>query len=324
MAKARVAVVLVNWNGVEIIPAALDSLRKQTFKSFETVVVDNNSQDDSIKFITEKYPEVKVISEKKNHGFAKAVNIAVKNINTEYFALLNTDAVADKDWLKQLVRFADTDESLAVVTALSVLPGGKTIDASGDNMSRWGVAFPRMRGQNVAAIQAQSNAEIFSGSGGYSLYRVDAWREIGGFDSAFFMYYEDVDYCYRARLCGYNIGLSPDALITHGLGVSSSKRGKNFSRRYVIRNAQFVYWKNTPSKIIYRTLIKFCFVNMYMLLAAIKSLAFKELAIAYWEFFRALPRIYRQRQRIQAKSNIAWPQVYAVMSDEWPFRREEN
>ena len=121
MTKAKVTVVLVNWNGVEIISAALDSLRVQTFKDFDIVVVDNNSQDDSISFIAKNYPEVKVIRESKNHGFAAAVNIAVRNIQSEYFALLNTDAVADKNWLKQLTETAAADDSLAVVTSISVL-----------------------------------------------------------------------------------------------------------------------------------------------------------------------------------------------------------
>ncbi len=320
MTKAKVTVVLVNWNGAEIISAALDSLRVQTFKDFDAVVVDNNSQDDSISFIAKNYPEVKVIRESKNHGFAAAVNIAVRNIQSEYFALLNTDAVADKNWLKQLVETADADDGLAVVTSVSVFPDGETIDALGDDMSRWGVAFPRLRGKSVASAKKQSSQEIFSGSGGYSLYRVKVWREIGGFDSAFFMYYEDVDYCYRARLNGYGIGLASGALITHGLGVSSGKRGKNFSRRYVIRNAQYVYWKNTPTKIIYRTAIKFCFVNVYMALAAIKSLAFRELFTAYFEFVRAIPRIFRERKHIQDRSKVTWPELYRMMSRQWPFR----
>lgn len=324
MVKSKVTVALVNWNGVEIISAALDSLKVQTFKNFEIIIVDNSSQDDSINFIAKNYPDVHVIAESKNHGFAEAVNIAIRDVHTEYFALLNTDAIAHEDWLKQLVKIADADDRLAVVTSASILPDGKTIDALGDDMSCWGIASPRMRGKSVASVKKQSSQEIFSGSGGYSLYRTKVWREIGGFDSLFFMYYEDVDYCYRARLKGYSIGLAPKALITHGLGVSSSKRGRNFSRRYVIRNAQYVYWKNTPSEIIYRTVAKFCIANIYMIVAAIKSLAFREVFLAYLEFVRAVPRIRRERIHIQSGRKVNWLDIYSVMSPKWPFGRGGN
>lgn len=86
MVKSKVTVVLVNWNGVEIISAALDSLKVQTFKNFEIIVVDNSSQDDSINFIAKNYPDVHVIAESKNHGFTEAVNIPIgKVFDGRYF-----------------------------------------------------------------------------------------------------------------------------------------------------------------------------------------------------------------------------------------------
>lgn len=325
MSKALVTVVLVNWNGVDILPSALNSLRNQAYKNFNIMLVDNNSQDESIQMLQSQYPEVQIIAEKQNHGFAKAVNIAVSKMHTKYFALLNTDAVAHKDWLRNLVRTIDTDTKLAVVTAVSLLPGGKKIDAYGDEMSRWGVAFPKLRGQDTTTLKDQGNAQIFSGSGGYSIYSTGIWREVGGFDQSFFMYYEDVDYCYRVRLYGYNVKLASDAYITHSLGASSSRRGKNFFRRYVIRNAQCVYWKNTPSEIILRTLLRFCLTNLYMILAGIKSFAFKELITAYGGFLISIPYIYRQRRKIQSHTQVSWRVIYSLLSPIWPFssRREK-
>lgn len=323
MVKANVTVILVNWNGKSILPKALNSLRGQAYTNFTTIVVDNYSEDGSVDMLKARYPEVKIIQLSKNYGFAKAVNIATSKINTKYFALLNTDAVAHKDWLQNLVKTAQEDDNLAVITAVSLLPGGNRIDALGDGMSRWGVAFPIMRGIENNGSKVDHNQVIFSGSGGYSLYSVDVWKKIGGFDDSFFMYYEDVDYCYRARLYGYDIKLSQYAYITHRPGVSSNKRGKNFSRRYVIRNAQYVYWKNTPQQIVIRTLLKFCIVNIYMVLAALKALAFKELIVAYIEFLVSVPQIYSDRKKIQ-KNAEAWNGIYNLMAPQWPFGQDKK
>lgn len=315
-----VTVILVNWNGARILPRALDSLQTQTYKRFNALVIDNHSSDNSLAMLGEKYPWVSVIAASQNYGYAEGVSRAVREVKTPYFALLNTDAVADADWLRALVEQIKTDGNLAVATAQSLLDNSDKLDAAGDMMSRWGVAYPRGRHKPADTVWS---SDIFSGTGGYSLYRRDVWRQLGGFDNDFFMYYEDVDYCYRARLHGYDIAYVPTARVRHGLGVSSQKRGKNFTRRFVIRNAQYVYWKNTPWPIILRTLWRFLITNGYMLIAAVKAGAWREIGQAYGESFIMIPRTLQKRRRIQAQAKVAWRVIYGLLSPEWPFRKEQ-
>lgn len=315
---ADTTVILVNWNGVKLLPKALDSLKSQSYKRFTILVIDNDSHDDSLKMLASNYPSVRVIEAGKNHGYAGGVNRAVATITTPYFALLNTDATADPTWLEILIEQIKADKQLAVATAQSLLGKTNQLDAAGDMMSLWGVAYPRGRHQPAETVWS---SEVFSGTGGYSLYRRDVWLELGGFDDDFFMYYEDVDYCYRAHLYGYGVAYVPAARVRHSLGVSSQKRGKNFTRRLVIRNAQYVFWKNTPWPIVVRTLWRFLIVNLYMTMAAIRAGAWLELGQAYEESLLAIPRTLHKRRLIQRQAKTAWRVIYSRLSTEWPFRK---
>lgn len=319
MAKtSQVTVILINWNSGKMIGQALRSLQQQTYRKFDVLAVDNASSDDSVQYIQDEFPAVAILKLEENYGFAGGVNRAVAHVVTPYFALLNTDAVADKNWLAELITVIEERDDLVVVTAKALLSDGKHIDAAGDMMSRWGVAYPRGRGE-IDDGQYDQADRIFSGTGGYSLYRLSVWKKLGGFDERFFMYYEDVDYCYRARLGGYTVGFAPRAKIIHEVGTSSQKRGRNFSRKYVLRNASLVYWKNTPRQIIWRTLWRFVIANSYMILAALKAGAFMEIAWAYWQLIVLVPYIMRARRRTPAQHN--WRALYSKYDSSWPFKK---
>lgn len=242
----KTVVIVPNWNGKSRLGACLDSLQAQT-EAADTMVVDNGSHDGSSEFIRENYPEVILLENETNLGFAGGVNTglryAIKHDYT-YAALLNNDAVADKNWLKCLVEFLDTNKSAGIVASKMLAAEGDHLDSTGEAYSIWGLPYARGRGEQDTS-QYDKNQWVFGASGGASLYRLSMLEKIGLFDEDFFAYYEDVDLSFRAQLAGWKIGYEPRATVVHQIGATS-KRIKGFATYHTLKNLPLVLWKNVP------------------------------------------------------------------------------
>lgn len=244
--KTNVAVIIPNWNGIEEIGACLRSLLAQSLIP-HIIVVENGSTDGSLEFITKNFPSVEVLIQRRNLGFAGGVNAGIGKAISDgfsYVALLNNDAIAHKDWLKQLVGVMDKADDVGIVTC-KLLSADKTrIDSTGEQYTTWGLAYPRDR--NMASDRGHNKPEeIFGATGGASLYRVAMLEEIGLFDEDFFAYYEDIDLSFRAQLMGWKIRYEPNAEAYHKTGTTSSKI-KGFTTYQVFKNSYLVIWKNIP------------------------------------------------------------------------------
>lgn len=242
----KVYVVIPNWNGAERIRLCLDSLQAQT-EAHQTIVVDNGSVDSSVKIIEEDYPDVILIKNSKNRGFAGGVNAGIRMAierDAEYVALLNNDAVADKDWLKNLVKFLDANPKAGIATS-KICDGKKThLDSTGDLYTIWGLPYPRGRGEEFSA-KYDKDVWVFGASGGASIYRVKMLEQVGLFDEDFFAYYEDVDISFRAQLAGWKIGFVPSAEVYHEISATSSQI-KGFATYQTLKNLPLLMWKNVP------------------------------------------------------------------------------
>jgi GT2 family glycosyltransferase len=246
----KVAVVIPNWNGAKDLALCLDSLLKQTSIS-HTIVVDNGSSDNSLHLIENKYPSVEVIKLRKNRGFAGGVNPGIKKAmedGYDYIALLNNDAIADKQWVEQLSSFLDENSKVGIVTSKIYDQHKKILDSTGDIYTVWGLAFPRGRGE-PANDKYDKHTEIFGASGGASLYRSEMFKEVGLFDEDFFAYYEDVDISFRAQLAGWKVAYEPNAIVYHQIGATSSKI-KDFAIYQTLKNYPQLLWKNVPLKLL--------------------------------------------------------------------------
>ena len=132
---ARATVVIPNWNGARFLELCLGSLHNQTFRDFETIVVDNGSTDGSIDFVREHFPDVRVVELGKNRGFAAAVNAGVEASDTEFVALLNNDTEQDERWLEALVRAADAHQDAGLFASKLVdFHDRRVLDGAGDVM----------------------------------------------------------------------------------------------------------------------------------------------------------------------------------------------
>lgn len=246
----KLAVVVLNWNGADIIEKCLESLLKQSYKDYKIIVVDNNSQDNShevLEKIAKKHSEkIHIIYNSKNSGFAGGVNIGIKYAIVGGYngvALFNSDAVAEENWLKNLARVLSSKKDVGIATGLLLHEDGKTIDSTGDWYSKWGLSFPRNR--DDIAEKAENSGYVFSGSGGASLYRIDTMKQIGLFDETFFAYYEDVDVGFRAQLAGWKVYYTKSAVAYHEQG-GTSKKIPGFTIQQTFRNLPMLYIKNVP------------------------------------------------------------------------------
>ncbi len=210
----RITVIVVNWNGKRFLSECLESLRRQTYRNFSTLVVDNGSEDDSVAFIEQHFPEVGIIPLSHNTGFAYANNIALKTLDTEYAAMLNNDAVADEKWLEALVNALDRCPEAGMAGSKMLFYDAKDmIDRVGDAYSTAGTGL--LRGRGMPSESYHQAEKIFGACAGAALYRTAMFRDIGLFDEDFFILYEDVDLSFRAQLKGYECLYVPDAIAYH-------------------------------------------------------------------------------------------------------------
>lgn len=264
--KTKVAVIIPNWNGEDIISNSISSLEKQSTK-IDIVVVENGSSDNSANLIRNDFPGVTLLEFKDNAGFAGGVNRGIKYaLENEYeaIALFNSDAKADKNWLKELLSELNNNPKLGIVTGKLLQTDGKHIDSTGDFYTIWGLPFPRGRNQKDTG-QYDTPQEVFSASGGASLYRSELFREIGMFDEDFFAYYEDVDISFRAQMANWKILYNPKAIAYHGIGGTSSKMG-DFTRYHSAKNFLLLYARNMPTALYFKYGLIFSiqFVRMFL------------------------------------------------------------
>lgn len=246
--QSNTAIVVLNWNGEEDSLSCIDAMKKQTIQH-TIIAVDNNSTDNFCKIVEERYPEIILLKNKKNLGFAGGVNTGIRyaiEAGFEYVALINNDATPDPTWLEELLKLTNHSK-IGIVTGKLLKTDG-TIDSTGDMYTSWGLPYPRGRGE-LDQQQYDLEEEVFGATGGASLYRTKMLKEIGLFDEFFFAYYEDVDLSFRAQLAGWKVLYTPKAIAYHKIGASSSKV-PGFTTYMTIKNLPWLFWKNVPFRLM--------------------------------------------------------------------------
>jgi GT2 family glycosyltransferase len=307
----KVTIVIPNWNTQNWLPGCLNGLRAQTYQNFQILLVDNGSTDTSIAFVGENYPEVEILAFNQNRGFASAVNAGIKQSHSEYVALLNADTVPQPTWLGDLVEILEKNPSDVggVASKMLSLRDPRIIDDAGNTFSWYGSACKR--GQHQSIEMYTQLEEIFSISGGASLYRRAFLEDVGYFDESFISYLEDVDLGLRGRLFGYRYLYAPTANVWHQWSGSRIPRP-----RYVYlctRNRLALLLKNIPWWLLLKHSPTLLYGQLYFLLVYKKP--FYSLA-GMISFTIALPRLLRQRWVIQKRKTISNKVLEAMLSTE--------
>lgn len=239
-----VTVVIANWNGVALLPDCLTSLEicaAHDGVHVETIVVDNGSQDGSVSYLRESWPDVQVIVNSRNRGFAVANNQGFRAASAPFIATLNNDIRVRPGWfMETLAQTRDPGVGAVATTILYESPPG-VVNSTGIEMNWLGRALDRADGTPLDEVTDMTAP--FGACAGAALYRAEALRGAGGFDERYFAYYEDVDLAWRLRRMGWSCAFSPYATTTHLYGATSS-RIPSLKPRLISRNYLMTLWKN--------------------------------------------------------------------------------
>jgi len=284
----RVSVILVNFNGEPFVYEALESLAQQSFKDFETIVVDNGSTDGSSDRIRVRFPWVRLIELSENKGFAYACAEGFRQGRGEDIAVLNNDAVADTNWLKEMVSLMDSDDRLGMVACKVINNKTKELESAGIFPARNGMVF-LFKPENIERTQ-----EVFGACGVAGLYRGKMLRELGFYPEDFFIYYEDADLAYRARRAGWKAFYCPEAKVFH-LG-SETTSGMGIKDYYLPRNKLRTIVRNWDFELIVKYLPWILFYELASFFGAIFSGKFQGLK-ARMDFLRLFSVDFKVRKR---------------------------
>ncbi len=225
--RVRVAVVILNWNGLPFLEKFLPSVVEGSADLAQVWVADNASSDKSLDFVAEHFPQVRLLSIPRNMGFAGGYNYALERISAEFVVLLNQDVSVTKDWLRPLMAALDADpQAAAVQPKLRAFDQPEYFEyagAAGGMMDALGYPFCRGRiFDHCEKDQGQYDdpCEIFWASGAALFIRRELYLGIGGLDEDFFAHMEEIDLCWRLRKAGYKILYAPDSVVWHVGGGS--------------------------------------------------------------------------------------------------------
>jgi GT2 family glycosyltransferase len=243
-----ISIVIVNYNGMIFLKPCLDSLYHQTFSDFEVIIVDNASTDESISYIKEYYPDVRLVLNRINRGFAGGANDGIRLSCGKYIFLLNTDTVLPPLTLERLINVTLKNSSYGMFGTKMLYPDGR-INSTGICISLSGAAWDRGMGEQDIG-QYDHFEEILGPCGGAALYRRDVLVMVGGFDEDFFLFMEDVDLAIRIQQLGYRCLYVPNALVYHHHGGTAGV-GSDISIYYGNRNIIWYPVKNYPGWLLF-------------------------------------------------------------------------
>ena len=324
-----VSVIVVNWNGLHLLGPCLESLENQTCKNLEIILVDNGSTDGSRELLAEwttSRPNTRAVLLPTNTGFCKANNIAFSQARGEWIALLNTDAVADPDWLTELLKYGDPERRIGMLASKILLQHPPaTIDKVG-HLIYWD-GQNRGRGTLAADVgQYETPEETLWPDACAALYHRSIFEETCGFDEKFFAFGDDADLGMRARLLGWKAWYVPSAVVHHRhsasfgayspLKVMLVERNrvllavKNFPWLLLVQNPLWTFWRllwNAYGAVTHRgAAARFQETNGW------RQAAFS-LLWSYSSALKLLPRAFRQRRGIQKNRRISTSETLALL-----------
>ena len=223
----------------------------------EVVVVDNGSTDGTSQYLAAAFPTVGVVRSERNLGFAAGANLGIRATSGEWVATLNNDTVPDRDWLAAMLAAADAaerrGERVGMVAATLLrwdAPG--VIDSAGICVDRAGIAWDRRAGRpvGVADDPDDRNEPLLGPCAGAALYRRTFLDDVGAFEESFFLYLEDVDLAWRARLAGWTCAAAPDARVLHRHSATAGEDSP-LKRFHLGRNKLWLLARNYPTPLVF-------------------------------------------------------------------------
>jgi GT2 family glycosyltransferase len=312
--EPQVAVVVVNFNGGAIVERSLEALGSQSRAPDRTIVVDNASSDGSPDRIAARFPAVDLIRLDRNAGFAGGNNIGVRAAEgCEWVALVNPDAFPEPTWLERLLAEATTRPEYAFFGSLLLRADApEEVDGTGDAYHVGGMAWRRDNGRRLTEAHTEPG-EIFSPCAAAALYRRDTFLAAGGFDEAFFAYYEDSDLAFRLRLLGERCFYVADAVVHH-VGFATTGEESAFTLYHSQRNLIWVWAKNMPASLVLAYLPQHLLVNLLTIGWYTTHGQGRTVLRSKLDAVRGLRRVLQRRREIQARRVVPTLELRRAMA----------
>ena len=304
----KIAVVILNWNGTKLLEQFLPSVVKYSPEA-DIYVADNASTDDSISYVKAFFPTVQIIKNDSNLGFAEGYNEALKHIDSEIYALVNSDIEVTENWLKPILETFENEPKTAIIQP-------KILDfkrkeyfeyagAAGGFMDKYGYVF--CRGRIFETLekdngQYDDNCELFWASGACFFIRSCVYKQLKGFDPDFFAHQEEIDLCWRAFNKGYSIKYNSQSVVYH-VGGATLQQGNPMKTFLNFRNSLLMMVKNLPKNMLVPVLF------MRIVLDGIAGIQFlfqgkfkhfRAIVRAHFAFYSLIPQNYEKRENFQS------------------------
>lgn len=318
----NIAVVILNWNGRSLLEQFLPSVVGFS-KEAIVYVADNDSTDDSVAYVKANYPEVQIIQNESNGGYAKGYNDALQNIDADVYCLLNSDVEVTKDWLVPVIKTFEKFENVAAIQPKILDHKKKThfeyAGAAGGFIDKFG--YPYCRGRIFDTLEEDQGqyddvSPIFWASGACLFIRKSVFEEVGKLDEDFFAHQEEIDLCWRIQNAGYSIMYNGNTTIYHlgGATLNTMNPKKTFLN---FRNSLFLLIKNVPGSGIWLLILGRLILDG---IAAIKFLLsgkfshFFAVIKAHGSFYSNLNSFIKKRKKLSQQGKY-----YSVFSVVWQY-----
>jgi len=303
----KIAVVILNWNGKELLERFLPSVIAYSQHSAEIIIADNDSSDSSVEFLKQNYPQIRLIQNEKNLGFAKGYNVALKQVEADYYILLNSDIEVTENWIDGIIKLMESDKTIAACQPKILSYKNKNLfeyaGAAGGFIDKLG--YPFCRGRIFQSVEEDNNQyddirEIFWAAGACMFVRADYFHKIEGFDDDFFAHMEEIDLCWRFKNAGYKIFYYPYSTIYHVGGATLNKMSPQKTFLNFRNNLSLIY-KNITQKQLRKVLLKRSILDFIAATTFIFSGGFSHFYAvirAYIAFYKSLKQIKVKRKKI--------------------------
>ena len=306
----KIAVVILNWNGQKLLEQFLPSVVQYSSEA-DIYVADNDSTDESVAFVKKNFPTVKIIKNERNFGFAQGYNEALKSVDAEIYALVNSDIEVTENWLKPVIETFENEPKTAIIQP-------KILDfkrkeyfeyagAAGGFADKYGYMF--CRGRIFETLekdngQYNDNCEIFWASGACFFIRSSVYKELKGFDADFFAHQEEIDLCWRTFNKGHIIKYNSKSTVYH-VGGATLQQGNPMKTYLNFRNSLLMLVKNLPKK----QMIPVLFIRLVLDgIAGIQFIAqgkfkhFWAVLKAHSSFYKLFDKNYKKRSSFQKET----------------------
>ena len=320
--EINTAVVVLNWNGINWLKKFLPILIEKS-KDVNIYIADNASTDNSVEYVNDNFPNVKVLKNFSNEGYAKGYNDALETLKEEFFVLINSDIEVTDNWIKPIINLMEANSDIAACQPkiLSFHDRNKFEYAGACGGFIDTLGYPFCRGRIFSDLEDDNNqyndiTEVFWASGACLFVRAKYFKEVNGFDNDFFAHQEEIDLCWRLKNKGYKIMVNPNSAVFH-VGAGTLKTSSPFKTYLNFRNNLFMLYKNL-------SVLKLIITLLFRLpLDGIAALSFakKENGLghvfsilrAHLVFYVSIPLLSLKRKKIDQKKNLTGQKKFSIL-----------